>query len=80
MEFPEGKLSLKSTMAEIHKNPEAWAIVSKMMGGKMGPDHPMWNMVQNFNFEMLMGMGGGDVPESAKKALNKQLNKFDLIV
>jgi len=28
---------------------------------------------------MLMGMGG-DVPEAAKKALNKQLNKFDLIV
>ena len=50
-----------------------------MMGGKMGPDHPMWNMVQNFNFEMLMGMGGGDVPESAKTALNKQLNKFDLV-
>jgi len=79
MEFPEGKLSIKSTMAQIHKNPEAWALVSKMMGGKMGPDHPMWNMVQNFNFEMLMGMGGGDVPESAKKMLNKQLNKFDLI-
>jgi len=36
-------------------------------------------MVQNFNFEMLMGMGGGDVPESAKKALNKQLTQFDCV-
>jgi beta-galactosidase len=78
MEFPEGKLSIKSTMGQIHRNPEAWAIVDKMMGGKMNPEHPMWNMVENFNMEMLMGMGG-DVPEAALKAINKQLNAFDLI-
>ena len=78
MEFPEGKLSIKSTMGQIYKNPEAWAIVDKMMGGKMGPDMPMWNMVENFNFEMLMSMGG-NVPESAKKALNKTLTAFDIV-
>jgi beta-galactosidase len=78
MEFPEGKLNIKSTMGQIHRNPEAWAIADKMMGGKMNPEHPMWNMVENFTMEMLMGMGG-DVPEAALKAINKQLNAFDLI-
>ena len=78
MVFPEGKLSIKSTMGQIYKNPEAWAVVDKMMGGKMNPEHPMWNMVENFNFEMLLGMGG-DIPESALKALNKQMNQFDLV-
>ena len=43
----------------IYKNEEAWEFVSKMMGGfKLGPDHPMWNMVGNFNMETLMGMNG----------------------
>jgi hypothetical protein len=49
-----------------------------MTGGKLGPDQPMWAMMQNFNFETLMTMMGS-APESAIKALNKQLNAFDLV-
>jgi AcrR family transcriptional regulator len=45
---------------------------------KMGPDMPMWAMMQNFNLETLMGMMGS-APEGALKALNKQLNAFDLV-
>jgi beta-galactosidase len=78
MEFPEGKMSVKTTIGEIYKNPEAWEFFSKMSGGKMGPDMPMWAMMQNFNLETLMGMMGS-APEGALKALNKQLNAFDLV-
>ena len=78
MEFPEGKLSIKSTIGEIYANEEAWAFFSELTGGKLGPDMPMWAMMQNFNLETLMGMMG-NVPESALKSLNKQLNQFDII-
>jgi hypothetical protein len=44
----------------------------------MGPDQPMWAMMQNFNMETLMTMMG-NAPESAIKALNKQLNAFDIV-
>jgi hypothetical protein len=49
-----------------------------MTGGKLGPDQPMWAMMENFNMETLMTMMGS-TPESAIKALNKQLNQFDLV-
>ena len=78
MEFPEGKMSVKTTIGDIYKNPEAWEFFSKMSGGKMGPDMPMWAMMQNFNLETLMGMMGS-APEGALKALNKQLNALDLV-
>ncbi len=78
MTFPEGKLSIQSTIGQIYKNPAAWEIISKLTGGKLGPDMPMWAMISNFNFETLMGMQG-EVPESAKKALNKQLIAFDIV-
>lgn len=35
-------------------------------------------LMQNFNFETMMTMMG-NAPESAIKALNKQLNAFDLV-
>ena len=78
MEFPEGKLSIKSTIGQIYKNEEAWEFFSKMSGGKLGPDMPMWGMMENFAVEMMMGMAG-NVPESAIKALNKKLNQFDVV-
>ena len=78
MEFPEGKLSVKSTIEQIYKNEAAWEFFSKMTGGKLGPDQPMWEMMKNFNLETMMSMLGS-VPESAVKALNKQLNQFDLV-
>ena len=65
-------------IGDIYKNPEAWEFFSKMTGGKLGPDMPMWGMMQNFNLETMMTMMGS-APESAIKALNKQLNAFDLV-
>ena len=78
MEFPEGKMSIKTAIGDIHKNEAAWEFFCKVTGGKINPDMPMWAMLQNFNLETMMGMSG-DVPESALKALNKQLNAFDLV-
>ncbi len=78
MEFPEGKLSIKSTIGQIYKNSEAWEFFEKMTQGKMGPDKPMWGMMENFAVEMMMSMAG-QVPEAAIKALNKKLNEFDVV-
>jgi len=78
MEFPEGKLSIKSTIGDIYKNEAAWEFFSKLTGGKLGPDMPMWGMMQNFNLETMMTMMG-NAPESALKSINKQLNAFDLV-
>ena len=71
-------MSVKTPLSEILKNEAAWEFFTKMTGGKLGPDQPMWAMMQNFNLETLMTMMG-NAPESAIKALNKQLNAFDLI-
>ena len=78
MEFPEGKLSVKSTIGEVYKNEAAWAFFTEVSGGKVNPDMPMWGMLENFAVEMLMGMAG-NVPEAAMKALNKKLNEFDVV-
>ncbi len=78
MEFPEGKLSIKSTLGQVYKNKEAWEFFSKMSEGKVGPEQPMWAMLENFAIEMMMSMAG-NVPESAIKSLNKQLNQFDVV-
>ncbi|MBQ2296916.1 MAG: beta-galactosidase [Ruminiclostridium sp.] len=78
MEFPEGKMSIKTPIGDIYKNEAAWEFFSKVSGGKLNPDMPMWGMLQNFNLETMMGMMGS-APESAMKALNKQLNQFDLV-
>ena len=78
MEFPEGKLSIKSTIGQVYKNEAAWEFFSKMTQGKIGPDMPMWGMIANFSFDMLMEMQG-NVPENVMKALNKQLIAFDVV-
>ena len=78
MEFPEGKLSIKSTIGQIYKNEAAWEFFSQMTQGKVGPDMPMWGMMENFAVEMMLGMAG-NLPESAIKALNKKLIAFDIV-
>ena len=78
MVFPAGKMSIKTPIGEIYKSEAAWEFFSKMTGGKLGPDMPMWGMMSNFNLETMMTMMG-NAPESALKALNKQLIVFDLV-
>ena len=78
MEFPEGKISIRTPIGQIYKNPAAWEFFTKLTGGRLGPDQPMWSMMENFNMETLMTMMG-NAPESALKAMNKQLIVFDLM-
>ncbi len=78
MEFPEGKLSVKNTLGEVAKNPEALAFFSQMAGREMGPGMPMWEMISNMSVEMMMTMAG-NVPEGAMAVINKKLNAFDLV-
>ncbi|MBQ8278331.1 MAG: beta-galactosidase [Roseburia sp.] len=78
MEFPEGKLSVKSTIGEVCKNEEARAMFSQMAGREFGPDMPMWNMLENFSVEMMMGMAG-NLPDGAMAMINKKLNAFDVV-
>ncbi len=78
MEFPEGKLNINSKIGDIFKNPDAAEFFTKMTQGKIGPDKPMWNMMENFDVKTMMGMAG-NIPESAIKALNKQLTQFDVV-
>ena len=78
MEFPEGKLSIKSTLGQVVKNPEAKAMFEKISGREFGPDMPMWGMLENFAVEMMMGMAG-NLPDGAMAALNKMLNEFDVV-
>ena len=78
MEFPEGKLSIKCTIGQVCKNPEAKAMFEKMAGREFGPDMPMWGMLENFTVEMSMGMAG-NLPEGAMALINKKLNAFDIV-
>ncbi len=78
MEFPEGKYNINSKLGEIFKNPEAAEFMTNMSQGKLGPQQPMWAMIENFDVKTMMSMAG-NVPESALKALNKQLNQFDVM-
>ncbi len=78
MEFPEGKLSVKSTIGEVCKNEEAKEMFEEVMGRKFGPDMPMWDMMENFSVEMMMGMAG-NLPDGAMALINKKLNAFDIV-
>jgi len=78
MEFPEGKLSIKSTLGEVAKNEEALAFFCQLSGREMGPGMPMWEMLSGMPVEMLMGMAG-NLPDGAMAMINKKLNAFDII-
>ena len=78
MEFPEGKLSIKNTLAEVANNPDALAFFCQLSGRQMGPGMPMWEMISNMSVEMMMSMAG-NIPEGAMAMINKKLNAFDLM-
>ena len=78
MAFPEGKMSIRTKLIDLMKNPDAAAFLANMTDGRIGPEHPMWGIVQNFSMETLMTMTD-KAPEGALKALNKKLNTFDIV-
>ena len=79
IEFPEGKLSIKSNLAEIYDNPAAWEALNNIMPIPFSPEHGMWGMLKNFTIEGMIEMGNAEVPQSALAMLNAKLNEFDIV-
>ena len=83
MEFPEGKYSIKDTMEEIAKCPEAFAIVEEAvklaMNMKVTPGEGMWDMFKSMNLEKIGETAGSMMPEGFVESLNGKLNRFDKV-
>lgn len=83
MEFPEGKYSIKDTVEEIAKSPEAMEIVTEAikitMNMKVVPGEGMWDMMKAMALESMVDMAGSLAPEGFKESLNGKLNKIDKV-
>ncbi len=81
MEFPEGKYSVKDTMEEISKCPEAMEVVTEAikltMNMKVKPGEGMWDMMKAMTLERSMAMAGSLAPEGFIESLNAKLIRFD---
>lgn len=83
MEFPEGKYSIKDTMEEIAKCPEAFEIAAEAfklaMNMKLKPGEGMWDMMKSMNLEGIGQMAGSMLPEGFIESLNGKLIKIDKV-
>ena len=81
MEFPEGKYSVKDTMEEIAKCPQAMKVVSEAikltMNMKVTPGEGMWDMLKAMTMETAISMAGSLAPEGFLESLNAKLIRFD---
>ncbi len=81
MEFPEGKYSVRDTMEELSKSPEALKIVAEAvklaMNMKVEPGAGMWDMMKGMTLEKIGQMAGSMVPEGFVESLNGKLIKID---
>lgn len=83
MEFPEGKYSIKDTMEEIAKCPEAFEIAAEAFklatNMKMKPGEGMWDMMKSMSLEGIGQMAGSMLPEGFVESLNGKLIKIDKV-
>ena len=83
MEFPEGKYSIKDTMEDLAKCPQAIEIASKAvklaMNMKVSPGEGMWDMMKSMTLERFGDMAGSMVPEGFIESLNAQLVQIDKV-
>ncbi len=83
MEFPEGKYSVKDTMEELARSPEAIAVVTKAIklatNFDIAPGGGMWDMLKAMSPESMMGMAGNMMPEGFLESINIQLTKIDKV-
>ena len=81
MEFPEGKFSVKNTLEEVSRSPQAWEVVSTAMemvsGMPLKPGEGMWGMLKAMSLEQMIQMGGSRMPKGFAESLNAQLVKID---
>lgn len=80
MEFPEGMYSVKDSMEEIAKSPEALEVAAKAVklatNFAITPESGMWGMLKASTPESLIGMAGSLVPDGFLESLNAQLIKI----
>ncbi len=83
MEFPEGMYSIKDSMEEIAKNPEALKIVQEAvklaMNMKVVPGEGMWDMMKSMSMERMKDMAGSMMPDGFVESLNGKLTKIKKI-
>ena len=83
MEFPEGKYSVKDSMEEIAKSPEAIAIVAEAikltMNMKLVPGEGLWDMMKTMTPEDMVKMAGSTAPEGFLESLNAKLIEVDKV-
>lgn len=83
MEFPEGKYTIKDTIEEISKCPEAMEIVTEAvrlaMNMKVVPGEGMWDMMKSMNLERIGEMAGSMLPEGFIESLNGKLIRIDKV-
>lgn len=81
MEFPEGKYSIRDTMEEIAKNPEALKIVTEAvrlsMNMEVKPGNGMWDMMKKMKLEQALSMAGSMMPEGFAESINAKLISID---
>ncbi len=80
MEFPEGMYSIKDTLQDLAKNPEALKIVQEAvkltMNMKIIPGEGMWDMMKGMNMENAKNLAGDLMPEGFCESLNAKLIKI----
>ena len=81
MEFPEGKYSVKDTMEELSKCPEAFEIVHNAVklatNFDVAPGVGMWDMMRGMTPEKMCGMMGSAMPKGFLESINAKLIKID---
>lgn len=80
MEFPEGMYSIKDSLEELAKSPEALALAAKAikltMNMTVSPGEGMWDMMKGMSLDRLGEMAGSLAPEGFMESLNAQLIKI----
>ncbi len=80
MEFPEDRYSIRDSMEEIAKNPEAFQIVAEAVKLAMNMEvklgEGMWDMMKNMSMEGIVSMAGSMLPEGFAESLNAKLTKI----
>lgn len=83
MEFPEGKYSIKDTMEELSKCPEAFEIIAKAMklatNFTLSPGSGMWDMMKKMSLYSMADLAGNMMPKGFLESINAQLIKIDKV-
>lgn len=83
MEFPEGKYSVKDTMEELAKCPEAFEVIAKAMklatNFTITPGNGMWDMMKKMSLYTMADIAGNMMPKGFLESINAQLIRFDKV-